>query len=285
MLIKKITHKTRYSITSLLRYMINGMQHEQDMMIAHNLPSFDLYDMTEAFLENDRYRTDPRATVTWYHEILSFSPNDSEYLDNDVLEQITQEYIRQRNPGSLCFAVSHMGDAHKHVHMVFGAVEYRQEKSLRMSDKVFKELRLGMERYQMEHFPELSNSIVYLGREQQKEHSRAVERDRNKRKEREVQAKKRLKGKQTEKEALKKTLQRCYNQSRSPAEFIRHITSAGLELYRRNGKPAGIIGKRKYRFRILGISNQMLMALDRFAERQRDAERLPSRSDGWEREK
>ncbi len=251
--------------------MINGMQDkEQDMMLAHNLPNFDLWDMTQAYLENDTYRTDPRATVTWTHEILSFSPSDAAHIDNQKLEQITEEYIRRRNSRALCFAVSHMSEGHKHIHMVFSSTEYHQKKSLRMSNKVFKELREGMEEFQMEHFPERKHSIVYLDREKQKQQYRG----KGTSKEREYQAKKRLKDTPLEKEQLSCMVQNCYDQSKSAQKFINLLQSNGLELYERNGKPAGVMGKRKYRFSTLGITKDMLLALDRFAKRQREADRI-----------
>mgnify|MGYP001797038627 FL=1 len=53
MLIKTIRHKHRGTIRHLLRYMVEGMEREEDMMIAHNLPSFDVEEMTRAILANE----------------------------------------------------------------------------------------------------------------------------------------------------------------------------------------------------------------------------------------
>ena len=169
--------------------MIEGMENKgRDLMIAHNLPSFDLNQMIHSYLVNDTYRQAP-AQVRQYHEILSFSPRDSEHLSKEKLEQLTLEYIKMRNPNALCFAVAHMDSSHTHIHLCFSGTEYRHKKTLRMDDATFRNLRMDMERYQQEHFPELKHSVVYLDKENQKE--RAIARDRNSRAAKEFQYKKR----------------------------------------------------------------------------------------------
>lgn len=78
MLIKTLRHK-KDSIHDLMWYMVLGMEdNKKDVYIAYNLPSLDIEDNIEAFLKNDLYRQQTQATTQWYHEILSFSPLDSE---------------------------------------------------------------------------------------------------------------------------------------------------------------------------------------------------------------
>ena len=285
MLIKILRHKRRSNIHHLLKYMVDGMESEQDLMIAHNLPSFDLGTMSEAFLANDAYRTDRRATVTWYHEILSFSPLDSTHLSNEKLEEIAREYIHRRNENSLCFAVSHLGDNHKHVHLCFSAVEYKSDKSLRMSNEDFRALREGMEQWQREHFPEIEYSSPYLNPTRKRHPSRIVQQDKNKRQENEVQAKKRLGKKPLIKEQLACALQDCYDKSQTMQEFVEHVQSAGFDVYERNGKVAGIVHNRKYRFSTVGIRDEMLLSLSRLQQRQQEMEALARPDRGYDRER
>lgn len=247
--------------------MIDGMtDKEKDVMIAHNLPSFDIRYMTAAFLANDSYRRSP-ARVRWYHEVLSFSPLDREHIDNNVLERIARQYIDMRNPRAMCFAVSHRDTDHQHLHFCFSGTEYRHKKTLRMDDEVFKNLREGIEYYQQQEFPELVNSIVYLGKERIK--NRARTRDKNARSEREYQVKRRRGKQQSEKEKLRGVLKNAFNQSRNRNQFYATLRESEIDLYEREGRIVGIMNKRKYRFSTLGITSDMLQSLERLEKRDR----------------
>ena len=252
--------------------MIEGISDtKEDVVIAHNLPCFDVDGMMDAFLTNDTYRKSP-AKVRWYHEMLSFSPLDKKHIDNTKLETIAREYIKRRNPNALCFVVSHTDTDHQHLHFCFSGTEYRSRKTLRMDDTVFANLRTGMEQYQLKHFPELKNSIVYLGKEQAKE--RAVTRDKNARGEREYQAKRRLGKQQMEKERLQTLVKQAYNESQSVDEFCKTIGQSGVTIYKRSGRVEGIISGRKYRFATLGISKAMLKSLHNLERRNQEMEAL-----------
>lgn len=270
MTIKTLRHKGN-SIKKLLTYMIEGMENQEgDLMIAHNLPSFDLNQMIQAYLVNDTYRQAP-AQVRQYHEILSFSPRDSEHLSKEKLEQLTLEYIKMRNSNALCFAVAHMDSSHTHIHLCFSGTEYRHKKTLRMDDATFRNLRVDMERYQQKHFPELKHSLVYLDKEKRQE--RAISRDRNSRAAREFQYKKRG-NTSTEKEVLIQIISDTYDASESLSSFYNGIEQKGLELSYRNGEINGVKGKRKYRFATLGITTDMLQALARYEKRMKRIEAL-----------
>ena len=170
-----------------------------------------------------------------------------------------------------------MSESHTHVHLCFSGTEYKSKKTLRMDDKTFRNLRVGMEQYQQKEFPELKNSIVYLGKEKTK--NRAKSRDKNVRKENEHKAKNRLGKTATEKEQLKNTLQDAYNQSENINQFYDAVTAASITLYERNGKPVGVLGKRKYRFSTLGITKEMLLSLDRYARRQQEMQQMTKRNE------
>ena len=276
MLIKTLRHKYN-SIGDLLFYMVNGMEDKgKDMMIAHNLPSFDIETMKHEFLKNDLYRQETKAQVRWYHEILSFSPFDKEALDTRTLERIARQYIEMRNPRAMCYAVAHTSEAHIHLHFCFSGSEYRSKNILRMDDRTFKGLRIGMEKWQMKNLPHLKNSIVYLDR--RKEKRRTIDRDRNSRNQKEFHTKKRLGGRTTEKGKLASTLKGLFNKSRDVKQFYSSIKAADLTLLERNGKVTGVIGNRRYRFKTLGITNEMLMSLDRLSARQREVQRLMARN-------
>lgn len=258
--------------------MVKGMADpDKDMMLSRNLPGIDLGKIASAFIDNDKYRQQTFAKTRWYHEVLSFSALDRDMLDNEKLETIAREYISRRSSKAMCFAVSHIGEAHRHIHLVLSGTEYKSKKVLRMSDKEFKELRLGMEDYQKQMFPELKHSLVY-GKEKKME--RAKTRDRNAAKERAFQAKRRSPEKLLEKERLMEMVQQSFNKARSIQGFIKNLESYGISTYMWGGKVAGVVGKRKYRFSTLGIDREMLRSLERLRERQMEMDRLRGRSKG-----
>jgi len=283
MFLKTLRHKGP-SLRSLLFYMVDGMQNKDtDLMIAHNLRSLDMADITNDFIENEKYRKQTRAKTRWYHEILSISALDSDMVDDRMLERIAQKYIQMRSPNALCFAVSHTGEAHKHIHFCFSGTEYRSKKTLRMDNKTFRDLRIDFEHWQQQELPELSHSIVYLGAEKEKRRQRG----KGACLEREYQTKKRLAATKqlTDKEQLKEVVQQAFSQSRTKKQFYERLRQSGVATYERNGKMAGVITNKKYRFTSLGITKDMLFSLDKFAQRQQEAERLMSRNDGYERER
>lgn len=284
MFLKTIRHKGP-SLRNLLAYMIDGMQNkEDDLMVVHNLRSFDQSAIMQEFIANDHYyRKQSKAKVRWYHEILSIGALDHEKVDAKMLERIAQKYIQMRSPNALCFAVSHEGEAHKHIHFCFSGTEYRNKKTLRMDNKTFRDLRIGLEKWQQKELPELEHSIVYLNSEKEKRKNRGT----GAALQREYQTKKRLSGtsSMTVKEQLSSTVQDMFSCSRTAQQFYEKLYTAGFTVYERNGTVTGVVGKKKYRFKTLGITSDMILSLDRFAKRQKDVEQLMSRDDEYELER
>jgi len=263
--------------------MIDGMTDtKSDTMIAHNLRSFDVGQMSKAFIANDHYRRFP-ARVRWYHEVLSFSPLDKDHMTNAILDDIARQYINLRNSHALCFAVAHTDTEHTHLHFCFSGTEFRSKTTLRMDDPTFEALRYDIERYQMDKYPQLKNSIVYWNKERKRNSSKV--RDKNARTEKEFQTKRRLKGTPTEKEQLQQTVLDVYNQSQSVDEFYSMVEQSGLALNYRKGKVNGVKGKRTYRFTTLGVSKQMLQNLTKLQNRWADIDALKNTSPSPDRER
>jgi hypothetical protein len=69
-------------------------------------------------------------------------------------------------------------------------------------------------------------------------------------------------------------LDEAYGTARSETDFHNRLRDQGVKLYVR-GKQQGIIGKRKYRLKTLGYSNERLGLLDLGRnQRERELERL-----------
>ncbi|KAA3595846.1 MAG: hypothetical protein DWQ06_16640 [Calditrichaeota bacterium] len=247
-----------------------GRADKEAFSIFHNIKFPTVHGAVKSFRENDKFRKKRKNGVAIYHEVLSFSEKDteqillsSEYnlnrkifenkynLNRKILEklfQIASQYIEIRGKNALCYAKPHLSDKNIHIHFAFSGTEYRSQKTLRMSNKRFLEVRKGIEKFQMEKFPEIENSIVYHKEKKEKTASLS---------DREFQLKRRVRKKQTDKEKLKILFQTVFNFSKSFDDFVKNLSEKNFEIYTYRGKTQGVIYKgRKYRFKTLGFERE-----------------------------
>jgi hypothetical protein len=262
-MIVKTTRWKQTNIEYLINYINNdkgvATENKQIFSVFHNICQPNLKNAIEAFKSNDVYRKKRKQGVVFYHEILSFHNNDKEDLTIDKMENMAYKYIEVRGNNAICFAKPHLDKDNFHIHFCFSGTEYKSQKTLRMDNKTFKQVRLAIERYQMENFPELSNSIVY---------HKSKEKTLNKTKDKEYQQKKRT-HKATDKDQVIDILKDHYNIAKSYDEFCHNLSENKFELYYYRDKVSGIFfNKRKYRFNTLGFG------ADKFALRLQTVEQF-----------
>ena len=233
--------------------------------ITHNLRSTDTNEIIKEFNRNDEYRKKRKNGIVLYSEILSFSPKDSrENLNLDVLEDITRKFIELRGEKALCIAKPHIENKNIHIHCCFSGTEYKSSKTLRIDNKQFREIRIEMEKYQLDKYPELTNSICYLNNW---EKDRLIDQEKLKQSDKEFQLKKRA-GKQSDKDIVRGILQECYQKSESKNDFFNRIVEQGIELYKYREKTNGIkFNSRKFRFKSLNISEKQIELLQKNYDR------------------
>jgi hypothetical protein len=66
----------------------------------------------------------------------------------------------------------------------------------------------------------------------------------------------------SEKQELLKVLEEAFNLSKSEKDFYRKLEEKGLQLYSRNGRATGIQGNRRFRFKTLGYTPEILQQLE-----------------------
>ncbi|MEO1263251.1 MAG: relaxase/mobilization nuclease domain-containing protein [Bacteroidota bacterium] len=277
MVIKSLRHKAP-SFKKLIEYIANGSEERQ--ILTRNLRSTTMQGIVNEYYHNDQFRSNYSKTLL-YHTILSFSPDDTPLITDEMIYDLTNKYIDLRNPNALTFAAIHKDTNHYHVHVALSGCERNSSKVLRLDDKQFWQIRQDLEAYQKEKYPQLLHSLVYLGKERGRKNSRT--RDRNTRKEKEYQRSVRTKA-PSEKEQLTEVLSKAYASSFSREEFYQHLENEGLELYHRNGQTVGVRGKRKYRFSTLGFSQEKFEVLDRTAQRWEHEKNLAQEVDEQELE-
>jgi hypothetical protein len=257
-MIVKIKSFKKPDFQKLLEYMLSNEnrlydKRDKSFLLTHNLKGRMIEKWVAQFKENEKFRERKRKdSVILTHEIISFHKDDSKNITVEKLKEIAREYINTRNPKGIYVAVPHFDKEHYHIHICASGVEYRLGKSLRMTKSGFQKLKKDIQNYQIEHYPELSKSLVAHDK---KEKGRITEK--------EYQEKLRT-GRATKKEQVIEILESCFKSSLSEKEFYKKLKGAGLETYDRSGKTTGVVlDKIKFRFNRLGFTNERIEELKR----------------------
>jgi hypothetical protein len=133
---------------------------EHPLRLYRNVPAIDTTAIAEAFEANLNFQT-AQNKIAAYHNILSFHPYDVPRLNQDIIRALVQRYIQLRAPESIWFGQLHTDQVHPHVHLLLSGNAYRSRKASRISRPVFYQLRIDLEQYQQECFPELIHSLQY----------------------------------------------------------------------------------------------------------------------------
>lgn len=250
MIIKFKTSKTpRYK--QLLEYLTKDLSkiendHGEALIIKQHLYGADIKAMTREFYENEKNRLHHRANnVKVNHEIVSFSDLDKSKITVDILKDLTQEYLRQRSPYMQAIAVGHFDTEHMHVHVMSSPIELITGKNLRMSKSDFAQLKIHMQRYQLEKYPELSKSVVRHGK---KESERATGKKSREFKEDNIKSHQ----KKSSKSIIKGLIENCLMLAESKENFFELLKTEGLEPYKRGADWKGVsVNDKNYRFSTL----------------------------------
>lgn len=117
--------------------------------------------IADQFEQNEQLRVHRRKNSVKVHmEILSFHPDDTDKLNNSILEKIARKYISLRSNLAMCVATVHRDTKHTHLHFVLSGVEWRTGRSTRLSKAEFQNLKLEIEAFQKSRFPQLSRSEI-----------------------------------------------------------------------------------------------------------------------------
>lgn len=268
MILKSLSRKQE-SFNQLFTYMLHDKGHltaKGSFVLQHNVNGKGIDAWTKAFMKNERNRVHHRSnSVKVYHEVMSFNKRDAPYITASMLLDFASKYTQLRADNALCIAIPHFDKDNPHVHFAISGVDGYTGLSSRVSQERFKEIKLEMQSYQLEKYPELYNSIV--------DHNK---KERTKNNEREFQLLKRSK-EASEKGKIKLMLKEIYNTSNSKDDFYSKIEQQGYKIYERGNKKYGvIIDTRKIRFNTLGFNERQLDGLNILNEFQKLRERTIS---------
>ncbi|MBX7226410.1 MAG: relaxase/mobilization nuclease domain-containing protein [Chitinophagales bacterium] len=223
----------------------------ESFTLQHNVKGKTIPSWVKQFEKNEAGRVHQRSnSVVIYHDVLSFSNRDTKNLSLEKIEDMGRKYIELRNENALYIAIPHQDKDHWHVHFCISGVEISGLAN-RVSRGEFANIKKELERYQIEKYPELSNSIVHHDTPKKKEILS----------EKEFQLTKRTKM-PSERVKTKELVGRIYKESNSKEDFYKRLGDAGLKTYNRGGRVYGIDGDRKMRFSTLGFDEKKIESLD-----------------------
>ena len=258
MIIKSKSYKHIRSFTTVLEYLYKEQEHNQNFMLTKFIKGVHpkMNEIQNQFLANEQLRINKRKNnVVLYMDILSFHPKDAELLNDEKLQQITLKYLSLRAPNSIALATVHRFEKeHTHLHICFSGVEYKTGKSIRISKEDFKEkVKLPMEQYQKENFPELMRSRIR--HEKSHQPNRKILDKIN-----EIAPYNEI---FLESQQLFQITNKAFKECKNELDFYNIIQNSGLTLYSRNGKTIGVkTSTRKFRFKTLGFTPEILNAVE-----------------------
>jgi hypothetical protein len=169
MIISKIAHKTPiwqklvdYVLFSEKQSNPNN-KHFSDIYYSQNIFSefSEPAEIVNEFKRNYTFKRKFKGEVLFYHEILSFAPETTQYLTEEKLRGLVADYMALRTPESVCVGKIHRDQAHLHFHLVFSSNKYLENKSVHMNNHQYNNLRKNIEAIQIFKYG-IKNSIVHL---------------------------------------------------------------------------------------------------------------------------
>jgi len=266
----KSTSRKDTNFKQLVSYVFkhDGKQ-EQSFTLFQNMngvEEFDHKQIIERFKANDTFRKQRSNGIGMYHDIISFSKGDSQFIKDNlhVLEDIGREYMQLRFPFAMGMVKPHFDKDHIHLHVVYSPNNYSSDTSVRISKNEFNQIKRSLEEYQLKHYPELTTSYV---------HSRDRFKDLEVKSEKNSQ--KRFMYEQPD--TLQSKVKKCVSSSKSLSEIEDKLRSQNLQPYYRKEVLQGILhNNKKYRLSTLVKDNESLKSIVKKLQL-RERERLRSR--------
>jgi hypothetical protein len=175
MIIKTLSRKTNTStlVNYIFKNIFEYITDEKKLvaselfLVRHNVKSQTISGYIKEFEANEKLRIRKRKNSPCvYHTILSWHKEDAKYLDNAKLRIMAKEFVRLRGDKNLYVISKHLDREHVHLHCAISATNI-EGKSSRLSKNEFEQLKLKIDVFQKEKFPELSHSLPQHGKKRE----------------------------------------------------------------------------------------------------------------------
>lgn len=168
MIVKNLTRKSGSGqlINYIFRYIMKEEKQptKSPYIFRHNVRSNDMKGFVREFKENAKHRVHSRKDqVAIHHTILSWSNKDREAITEEKMHRIARHYVSLRGLSNLYVGAIHTDKEHVHLHIAMSATSLNGRAS-RISKDEFADLKVALDTFQQEHFPELINSLPEHGK-------------------------------------------------------------------------------------------------------------------------
>jgi hypothetical protein len=248
----KILSRKNPSYRQLAEYILKDRTPSKSAkdIIKHNIKGSTIDAIVKEFERNEAFRTFTRKDqIAIYHEIISLSSNEENYIPDEVMIDLTRKYLELRGNKGMYLAGLHRDTEHCHAHVMTSALEYASGRAHRISKSALQDIKLILQDYHLNKFPEITESFC--------DHSKGRTYAKN------TEYQRRHKVERTKlKETVQQQVQDLFKLSKNFDEFLALIRDNGIHHYERNGIATGItIGETKIRFSRLGISKEEIEEL------------------------
>ncbi|MDP1725556.1 MAG: relaxase/mobilization nuclease domain-containing protein [Bacteroidota bacterium] len=252
-MIYKILTRSTPSFQSLITYISKESKNTEPEIFTHNLRSdgLDIEGLTKEYLVNESFRAFHRSDQKYLnHEILSFHDEDTSKITPELLQDIAQKYIALRGNEGVYYGAVHRDQNHAHIHFAVSGLKYRTGRSHHIPKDKLQELKIELQAYQKEKYPELSKSLPKHGRG--KEYLTDRQWYANQKEKRNIQ-----------KDDMRDTILSSFEQAKTQNGFLELLRDSGFHHYERKGIAQGIISPdgMKFRFTRLGITPEQFKGL------------------------
>jgi hypothetical protein len=260
MIVRSLSSKY-YRFKQLLNYFFKLPKEQRGKdPIIHNLflrHPYDLKEVERLFLENSQHiRKKKSNTVLLFHEIIAFSPLDTQHLTDGVLQDIAATYLEKRAKNALAYGVIEKeSDKHIHIHLLISGNLRNSEKKLTLSTSQFQNIKQELQDYTHAMYPQLKHSYVeHQDFNKQTQYKREKIRLTTKEQHREKRLKAEVRTELSRKEIARGVVLESLDQAENLEQFKQLLQTKGFLLYQR-GQTWGIIDQEayKYRFSTLGV--------------------------------
>lgn len=272
-IIKMLSRSNPAAINSTLKYITREANNQKAVPILQNIRSSptNYKGIVLELLRNEAYRKISRRRVFCYHTIVSLGSGESENnipRIHEILEFIVKRYLELRGEGVLAYAIPHFDKSNFHYHILESGTLFRSPISSGLRKAELHHLKIELEKFVVENFPQLEYSSVQhgIGKPYTKESLFQLE-------------------KRTESERSKLTtlVGQAYSKATTLKQFLDVLLHKGYSHYERSsdGIPTGIVSLsgRKFRFKNLGILPEQIMQLETKKEKDQH-QRLMDRLEG-----
>jgi len=254
-----IQYVLRYS----LKEKFNQQKSDATIILRNHIRSTKVEDIIKEFKLNESFRIYHRKdNVKLFHDCLSFAPGSKGVITKDILKAVAEKYVELRAQNTLSIIIYHAEKDHDHLHCVTAGVKLDGYSS-RISKQQFHHLKIELERFQQEKFPELNASIINHRENRIQLKQQIIEAITNIR--------------QTHKQSLITVLQKAFATAQSQKDFIHQIEQQNIQVYYRNNRLQGLlVDDCKFRFSKFGYDDEKFKQLN---ERENEQKTLTELSD------